>query len=171
MNVKTISHLAFQVRDMEAMLHFYRDQLGFKQICDTTYDLALARVRKQIPTAEGPALEGLKGVERNFAAKEGQPWFVYLRINDSQLLELFYPDEEYLAQAAGPGRYRHLSLEVDDIQKAHQDLVDAGVTIHSGPYTGADGTWTMWIADPEGNEIEIMEYTANSLQLLGRETE
>ena len=51
MKVKTISHLAFQVRDMEAMLHFYRDQLGFRQICDTTYDLALAHVRKQIPTA------------------------------------------------------------------------------------------------------------------------
>ena len=165
MKVKSISHLAFQVRDMEAMLRFYRDGLGFRQICDTTYDLALRHVREQIAAMPGEAPEGLKAVERNFAAKEGQPWYVYLRITDSELLELFYPDDRFLSEEVGQGSYRHLSLQVEDIRKARQELEDAGVTVKSGPYTGADGTWTMWIEDPEGNEIEIMEYTASSMQL------
>jgi hypothetical protein len=32
---------------------------------------------------------------------------------------------------------------------------------------GLDHALQMWIADPDGNTIELMEYTASSLQLTG----
>lgn len=169
MKVKTISHLAFQVKDMEAMLRFYRDALGFRQICDTTYDLALNHIQKQLESAAGPAREGLAAVEREFADKAGKPWFVYLRITDDQLLELFYADETSDSFRPDGGSYRHLSLEVEDIEQARRELLEAGVMLKTEVYIGADATKTLWITDPEGNEIELMEYTADSLQLLRRE--
>lgn len=165
MKVKTISHLALQVKDMDAMLRFYRDALGFRLVCDTTYDLALNQIHKQIPNAHGEELAGLKATEEAFAAKAGQPWFVYLRMTDTQLLELFYADESFDPRCNKNCSYRHLSLEVEDIEGAKRSLLDAGVTLKTDIYMGADQTKTLWITDPEGNEIELMEYTPDSLQL------
>ena len=33
---------------------------------------------------------------------------------------------------------------------------------------GIDNTWVMWKKDPDGNPFEIMEYTADSYQVIGR---
>lgn len=165
MKVKTISHLALQVKDMEAMLHFYRDALGFRLICDTTYDYVLDSLRAYIPFAREAELENLKAVEKSFAPKAGKPWFVYLRMTENQLLELFYADENYDPVCNQHCSYRHLSLEVENIEEAKRDLLRAGIQLKTDIYMGPDKTKTLWITDPEGNEIEFMEYTSDSLQL------
>jgi hypothetical protein len=36
------------------------------------------------------------------------------------------------------------------------------------PKSGLDFSVQAWIKDPDGNEIELMEYTGRSLQLVGR---
>ena len=33
---------------------------------------------------------------------------------------------------------------------------------------GLDHTWVMWMKDLDGNAFEIMEYTADSYQVIGR---
>lgn len=38
-------------------------------------------------------------------------------------------------------------------------------------YKGPDGTYTMLVSDPDGNKIEFMQYTSESLQLLSYEEE
>lgn len=58
--------------------------------------------------------------------------------------------------------YRHLSLEGENIEETKRDLLNAGIQLKTDIYVGPDKTKTLWIADPEGNEIEFMEYTPDS---------
>ncbi len=165
MKIKTISHLALQVKDMPAMLRFYREALGFQQVCDLTYDYVLDSLREHIPFTHGTEKDNLKAVEKSFADKAGKPWFIYLRMTENQLLELFYADESYDPACNRNSSYRHMSLEVENIEDAKRDLLTAGVELKTDIYMGPDKTKTLWIVDPEGNEIEFMEYTPDSLQL------
>lgn len=64
--------------------------------------------------------------------------------------------------------YKHLALEVDDIHALKEELIRRGVEIDRGPTFGIEGTWQMWTHDPDGNQIEWMQYTETSMQLTGR---
>lgn len=165
MKVKTISHVAFMVKDMEVALRFYRDGLGFRPVCDITYDFVLNPIRKSISESTGAERAGYEAVEQTFRGKEGKPWFVYLRMTEDQLLELFYADDDYDNSLASKCSYRHLSLEVEDIEAAKHTLLDRGIQLKTDIYMGPDSTKTLWIVDPDGNEIELMEYTPDSLQM------
>jgi catechol 2,3-dioxygenase-like lactoylglutathione lyase family enzyme len=63
-------------------------------------------------------------------------------------------------------RYRHFCLEVTALDEFCQMLKDKGVQV--SPITlGMDNSRQAWIADPDGNAIELMEYGFSSLQLNG----
>ena len=55
-----------------------------------------------------------------------------------------------------------MSLEGENIEETKRDLLNAGIQLKTDIYVGPDKTKTLWIADPEGNEIEFMEYTPDS---------
>jgi catechol 2,3-dioxygenase-like lactoylglutathione lyase family enzyme len=64
----------------------------------------------------------------------------------------------------GAGRVSHLCLEVTDLPAFRSALESRGAAI--GPISkGFDGSLQAWLADPDGNPIELMEYTHRSLQL------
>jgi catechol 2,3-dioxygenase-like lactoylglutathione lyase family enzyme len=97
----------------------------------------------------------------------GKPWIVYHRITDDQYLELFPGGVgEWSPQGNGTGIF-HICLTVADIDKAEADLKAAGVSL-SRPRAdkpGIDGNRGMWIEDPDGNQIEIMEMAPDCIQL------
>lgn len=97
--------------------------------------------------------------------ERGDLWLVYLRITDTQFLELF-PDGD---GDEGPGSDRtgvhHFCLETADIEATANALRDAGVALTVEPKTGADFNKQCWIADPDGNRIEFMQMMPNSMQL------
>ena len=127
---KSIGHVAFNVRDMDAALAFYVEQLGFDE---------MFRLHKD----------------------DGSLSLLYLRITDSQFLELF-PSS---AEPAVPDRnFSHLCLEVDDLDETLQELEARGVAIVSPRAQGKSGCWQAWIADPEGNRIELMELPPECMQ-------
>ncbi|MFT8812179.1 VOC family protein [Oenococcus sp.] len=136
MTVIGISHTGMSVKDMPASLHFYVDLLGF------TKKFALDN--------------------------DGKPWINYLEIGNShQFVELFY---NYTDKRAHPDLFdyysmNHLSLQVDDIHALEKQLTEAGVAIEHAPRLGRDHTWQMWVQDPDGNQIEFMEMTADSMQM------
>ena len=68
--------------------------------------------------------------------RDDRLWIVYLRITDSQFLEVF-PDATG-DRPPGPEAvgYNHLCLEVDDIDRAVADLAAAGVEIVKPKKTG-----------------------------------
>ena len=61
--------------------------------------------------------------------------------------------------------YLHLSLEVENIQAVREELMQKGITPDSEIKMQADHTYQLWVTDPDGNRIEFMEYTSESLQI------
>ena len=88
-------------------------------------------------------------------------------------MELFYPmGELVLPEPLESERikrvgYDHLSLQVDDMNAAVEDLKSKGIMPTSEITFGPDYTYQCWFADPDGNRIELIEYTEKSLQVVG----
>lgn len=164
MNIKTISHIAFNVTDMEQALHFYQDILGFPLLCKKIYGTALPHLKNQLQLLDSDQQESIQNMITSFEAKADEPWFIYLKIANGQCLELFYASEgdTWAIPSAG---YQHLSLETDNIKAVKAHLLQNNVGLDTDIYMGPDNTYTMWISDPDGNKIEFMEYTPSSLQL------
>jgi len=53
------------------------------------------------------------------------------------------------------------------IFRTKEELMAAGIAIDSDILKGPSETYQLWIQDPDGNKIEIMQYTENSLQVKG----
>lgn len=141
-----LGHLALLCNDMEEMMRFYLNTLDFK------YAFTLK--------------------------KEGIPWLTYLKAPTGQFVELFY--RTYESENAPKERsFHHFCLEVKDIAATIEKLKSRGVEIYQGPTSrgvkmpvpnpdhkpGMCGSLCAFIRDPEGNDIELMQFTPDSLQL------
>ena len=96
---------------------------------------------------------------------DGSLWLVYLRITDTQFIELFPGGDG--DSAPGPERtaVHHFCLECADLDATAAALRERGVTLTVEPKTGADHNRQCWIADPDGNRIEFMQMAPNSMQM------
>lgn len=65
---------------------------------------------------------------------------------------------EVSGRADGPsGDHVELWLQVRDLRHCHEDLLDAGVDILEAPARRPWGLDEMWIADPDGVRIAVIE--------------
>lgn len=88
----------------------------------------------------------------------------YIRISDSQFIEIFHRDEK----PYGVPQIGHICLETDDIPGMRERLAAAGVET-TEPKLGADHSWQMWLRDPDGTAIEFHQYTPQSTQYTGED--
>jgi lactoylglutathione lyase len=95
----------------------------------------------------------------------GELWLVYLRITDTQFLELFPDGEGNDVPDSRRTAINHFCLETADIEATGQALRDNGVMLTVEPKMGADYNRQCWIADPDGNRIEFMQMMSNSMQV------
>ncbi|MBR5985547.1 MAG: VOC family protein [Clostridia bacterium] len=91
---------------------------------------------------------------------DGTPWIEYIKLADGQFIELFYSDGGFEGKPA----YNHMCIQVPDCIKAAEELEQAGVEIDVMPKQGKDMNWQLWIHDPDGNRIEIMQIDPNAPQ-------
>jgi len=96
--------------------------------------------------------------------RDGRLWLLYLRITDTQFLEVFPEATSDRAPSREANGLNHLCLEVNSIDAAVAELVAAGVPLSSPKKLGADGNMQAWIEDPDGNRIELMQMAPDSLQ-------
>lgn len=153
MKFKAIGHIAFNVSDMERSLEFYCGKLGLRQVFSLTYgDLMKMNGRE---------------ITEELRERAEKTWLTYIEFAPQQFIELFTPTPGMEKGEYGGNRigYYHFALEVEDIQAAKAELEAAGIPITSGPKLGPDMTWQMWLADPDGNQFEMMQYTDESWQL------
>ena len=109
---------------------------------------------------------GKLGFEEMFRLEwDGKLGLIYLRVTDSQYLELFpngtgegAPDR----QAIG---YNHLCLEVPDIEDTVRELAALEIALTRPKILAADGNWQTWIEDPDGHAIELMQLSKDGMQL------
>lgn len=95
---------------------------------------------------------------------DGSLWLVYLRITDTQYLELF-PGGEGKTPGPDQNAVHHFCLECDDLDATADALREKGVKLTVEPQMGLDNNRQCWIADPDGNRIEFMQMASNSMQL------
>jgi catechol 2,3-dioxygenase len=129
MEVKELGHLVLYVRNLERSTAFYRDVLGWRQI---------------LP-ADGTASPGFPAA----AFSSGRTHHELLLIEVGE-------DAAALPQGRHVGLY-HFGLKVgdtdDELRDALARLHEAGVTVVGA--TDHTVTHSLYILDPDGNEIEL----------------
>ena len=140
--IRQLAHLNFVTNDLSKIIDFYVNKLGMQ-------------------------------VKFTLNNKEGQPFGYYFECGNTTFLEFF--DQAMAAEVWGGNvneltigtRYKHFCLEVTSLDEFCQDLKSKGVDV-SGVSMGMDNSRQAWISDPDGNQIELMEYGPSSLQLTGQ---
>ena len=139
--IRQLAHLNFVTNDLSRIIDFYVHKLGMK-------------------------------VKFTLDNKQGQPFGYYFECGNSTFLEFF---DQAMAAEVWDGnvveltigtRYKHFCLEVTGLDEFCQKLKNKGVTV-SDISMGMDNSRQAWISDPDGNQIELMEYGHSSLQLTG----
>ena len=130
----SLGHVALRVNDLDRSLDFY-GRLGFPEFLRLTND-------------------------------DGSPWICYLRITDSVYLELFPGGDGARLPNDGRAGVNHLCLTTPDIEACEAHLRSTGVPLEAprNPNRGLDGNRGMWVVDPDGNRIEIMEMAPACIQ-------
>jgi catechol 2,3-dioxygenase-like lactoylglutathione lyase family enzyme len=130
----TLGHINLKVGDLRASIDFY-SRVGFPEFLRLT-------------------------------ERDGSTWIVYLKITEKLYIELLPGGEGRGGDEAATG-LNHLCLTTDDIEATITELSNVGIPL-SEPFDpakrGVDGNRGAWIADPDGNRIEIMEMAANCVQ-------
>lgn len=65
-------------------------------------------------------------------------------------------------------RYNHFCLQVENLDAYAALLTSRGVNV-TGRKTGNDRSLQAWVRDPDGNLIELQQYTVRSRQLTGED--
>ena len=130
----TLGHINLKVADLERSIAFY-GKIGFPEFLRLT-------------------------------ETDGSPWIVYLRITDDLYIELLPGGVGEAGSQTATG-LNHLCLTTDDIEATVAELAAKGIPLTAAfdpARRGVDGNRGTWIADPDGNRIEIMEMAPGCIQ-------
>ena len=95
--------------------------------------------------------------------RKGSYFGAYLEIAPDQYLELFENPE---MPEGSVGGIVHFCLETADMDALIAELARRRIT-HTPKKLGCDQTWQIWLKDPDGNNFEVHQSTAQSTQRLG----
>lgn len=124
-----LDHVAFPVRDLDASVAFYTQQLGLKLMF------------QQVDEAHGEA----------FA-------FLELEGGNLELLQSLKPPETNQPPAVNELFCPHVAIQVDDISAWCVALNDKGIVIAKGPLEIPGKVKWLYFADPDNNIIELVEW-------------
>lgn len=163
---KPVAHIGFSCKDLEKSLKFYKEILGLEEAYTIYYGDMIPKnpeYREKMPKERLERLESLKDVK----------WIVYLKWMDGVFIELFNEVDAYMENVPDSRLkfgYTHFAIVVDDVHAFYQEIIDKGaedcVDIKPGP--AMDRTINLWIHDPDGNPMEVQQYTEQSFQLVGK---
>jgi catechol 2,3-dioxygenase-like lactoylglutathione lyase family enzyme len=131
-------HLGVTVRDLDCAVEFYRDALGLAVLARFTVSGEAF--------AEGVGVPGATGS------------FVHLDAGGSRVELVEYDPEGDPVDSGAVNRpgAAHLGLEVDDVDAVFAGL-PADVETVSEPRTTESGTRILFVRDPEGNLVELLD--------------
>ncbi len=96
--------------------------------------------------------------------RDGKLWIVYLRLTDTQFIELFPDAVGDRAPKEDTVGLNHVCLECDDIDLVLKQIAAKGIPLFRPKKLGADNNYQAWIEDPDGNRIELMQMGKGSMQ-------
>jgi catechol 2,3-dioxygenase-like lactoylglutathione lyase family enzyme len=95
-----------------------------------------------------------------FRNRESRRFGAYFHAGERTFIEVFEGEHTPPAERQS---FRHICLEVGDIHAAVAEIRRKGETI-GDPKLGADRSYQAWLSDPDGNRIELHQYTPASNQ-------
>ncbi len=137
-----LAHLCLHTNDLPRIIAFYRDDLGLP-------------------------------VKFRFSAADGSIFGAYITLGDTTFVEFFDRHGAHLqwgdptkppAPIVAGNRYDHFALEVSDLAATRATLLARGLEV-GDIRSGLDHSLQAWLSDPDGNRIELMQYTPQSSQL------
>ncbi|MBI5399305.1 VOC family protein [Candidatus Saganbacteria bacterium] len=145
LKIKKFRHAAIVVNDLETMLEFYVETLGF--VLKRKFEIESDDFRKGV---------GMPDAKAKVA---------HLSLPDSDIeIEIFeYKDKlqasEKINRPNYPG-YRHIAFIVKDLDESYRELKEKGLRFYSEPITIKEpemiaGFRFVYFNDPEGNIIEL----------------
>ncbi len=148
--ITQVAHLCFKTSQLDAMTAFYRDGLGAT-------------------------------VKFNYRRKDGTVVGSYFAFGSRTFLEIFdHADAHRRSNSPKPfepledlrdpwlGKFNHFCFEVQDLNGFVALLESRGIVV-TGRKIGNDRSHQAWITDPDGNKIELQDYTAESRQFTGED--
>jgi catechol 2,3-dioxygenase-like lactoylglutathione lyase family enzyme len=148
--LKRLAHLCLKTSRLEELAVFYRDQLGAT-------------------------------VKFRYLRKDGTPIGYYFALGETTFIEVFdHADAHRRSGSPKPlepledprdpwlARFNHFCLQIEGLDDYVALLEKRGVTV-TGRKTGNDHSRQAWVRDPDGNLIELQEYTPASRQLTGED--
>jgi glyoxylase I family protein len=134
-------HVAISVREMEPILRFYRDLLGFAVDWDMDHR-----------TGEGfSKVVGLSEADAHMVMLKG----FGMRI---ELFHYYHPKGTELPRRQCGFGPTHFALQVRKIHDIYKKLVGVGVHFNCPPENLRPGVWAAYMKDPEGNTVELVQY-------------
>jgi len=140
--IKQLAHLCFFTNQLDQMIVFYRDTLG----CPVKF-----------------TMKNDNGFEFGYYFASGEHTFIEI-FDQAGAIKQWSGKMMPLRPSDSDERYRHYSFEVVGIEGFCARLRAKGVEV-SPVKTEMDHSKQAWLKDPDGNDIELMEYTPKSLQL------
>ncbi len=148
--IKRLAHLCLKTSRLARMTNFYRDALG-----------ATVKLR--------------------YLKRAGEPVGCYFAFGENTFVEIFdHADAHRRSASVKPlepleeprdlwlMRYNHFCLQVEGLDAYVAQLESRGVTV-TRRKIGTDRSRQAWIKDPDGNLIELQEYTPQSRQFTGED--
>lgn len=143
--INGIHHVALSVANLDRMVAFYRDVLGFEVVSRTSWP------------------QGSRIIDDIVGLKDSAARQVFIRAGNL-MVELFEysapkPRPQDPNRPASDHGYTHFCLDVTDIDTEYERLRKAGMVFHCPPpplFEGI-GVRATYGRDPEGNIIEIQE--------------
>lgn len=106
------------------------------------------------------------GIEESFRLlnDDGSLMLIYLHVAGDRFIEVF-PDGPVPTERAQKQSFMHICLAVDELEPFVEKLRSEGIQIDIEPQMGLDFNMQAWITDPDGNKIELMQYSNGSPQI------
>ena len=143
--IRGVHHVALVTPDLERAIRFYRDGLGFTEVLQGGWR----------PGQEGADLfDNVVGLPTSGAE-------AIMLSADNLILELFQysspqPQDTMPRPEANMPGWRHICLDVIDIDDVYERMCAAGGTFHAPPQN-LGNLKAVYGRDPDGNLIEVME--------------
>ena len=87
---------------------------------------------------------------------DGSVEIAFVKINDHQWIELFN------RPSAGEGQLNHIAIYTDDADRMRDYLASQSVTVPERVGKGRTGNKNFMVKDPDGHNVEIVEYQPDS---------
>src|ERR1043166_2825959 len=91
--------------------------------------------------------------------QDGSDQIAFVKINDHQYIELFNEPNR------GEGQLNHISIYTDNADRMREYLTQQGVKVPAQVGKGRIGYKNFTVKDPDGHEIEIVEYMKDGWSL------